>query len=322
MKRLIYTMLAITFLLSSCSSDDDYTTIPEPEKETQVVSIKVSGVEEFTEVRSGLKSATLKDAGIKHIHYFVYNKADGSFVKQKNFFDKGNLVINDTLSVGKYNIFVFASNYTGKEYETGYEFYYTSSSVVKHTYSQNSLLYFNPSSNLDFFYSDSELSLEAGVTPESKVMTLDRITSKVEIIPLDANKAPAEVVSVFFSVNKLDAQIFQFKTGKVTFSSSPSTGGRWFSKALSRAELLKINDKNPITATFLAGGAQKDFPIIVGFDKTGSGGYSNHITIKSAYTLERNKVLRLSGNIFTHTPQIGGINVDNEWGEVVGGSFD
>ncbi|MDU1905590.1 MAG: FimB/Mfa2 family fimbrial subunit [Dysgonomonas sp.] len=328
MKRLFYCLLGTALLLSSCSSDQPGLMPdidPTPSSKDRIISIDLSGVKEFTEVRAGGTPKSLLEAGVKHVHYFVFNEADGKAVKYREYYKEGNVTIKDTLPDGKYRIALVASNYEDKIIlgaGIGYDFISSATLLPRSTYNRISewnyneffLAYFNPSQNLEFFYNDFVLDVNSNT--ETSTIVLERITNKVEIIPTDIDLMPNWVEEVSFSVYYASYQHFRFKTRKADINEYIAVVMPV--ATLTKDEFKLVNENNPIVSTWLAVGEQTEFPIRVSI----SGGSNRDFVIKQSYNLQPNQILRLKGKLFSQDVENGEIVVDTEWGETTEENFD
>jgi|GEM_PF-1427948 len=332
MKRLFYCLLGTTLLLSSCSSDQPGL-IPDielpPISKDRIISIDLKGVKEFSEVRAGTDSKSLSEAGVKYVHYFVFNEADGKALKYREYNKEGNVTIKDTLPDGKYRIALLASNYDGV-FDLGaglvYDFFSSSANLPRasfdptHAWNYNEffLAYMNRGNNVEFFYNDFVLDVNDNTNINAVV--LERITNKIEIIPTDIDLMPNWVEKVSFTMWGLEYQQFHFKTRKANISNVPHLG--MYIAIVTADELKLVNENNPIVATCLAVGEQTEHPISVSIRGEEGSGKDKSFTIKEAYNLQPNQILRLKGKLFSQDVESGEIVVDTEWGETTEENFD
>lgn len=328
-KQLLLSFLSLGLLLSSCSSDEPAFAGGTESLTRQVpVSFQVSADKEF----SSLKSVSPEDAGVKSILYIVFKASDGSLVKSKGFKAGELSVIKDTLDQGQYKIAIFAFQMDTSDYPGDLPVIDSKdvpASELSFDKSRLALLF----SGFDQFSKIFDFNVNAS-NSNAYTVTLERITSKLEIVPLDVASIPTDVESVIFHFKDLTDQDYNFSDGAYSnwFYGDLSSQNTYynFSVKLTRAEFLNLNSNNPASIILFPlsspskdiRGVSRNVEVVATFNY--SGGNSKDQTIKTTYTLDRNKILRLTGNLFPTDGTIDGtITVDNEWdAEIVEDVFD
>jgi len=329
MKKLTFLAAAVSFLLASCSSDEPLSNPIDSSAKGVPVKINVTSDNEFNELRS----VSPEDAGVKTMLYIVYDEATGDYVKHKSIFINGQTTIEDNLSAGTYRIAIMAATDILPEINGNKNVYVKSYfSEADQNFNSASFCINDAVGNIDYFYQDFVLNVEN--TSIEQPAVLKRITTKLEIIPLDAANMPDDIQSVHVKLDWLGQQVFNFKdkTYLNKFERNPEGGGRmwgFLTQSYDKQQLIELTQENPISLTL--------FPYSSPMPYTGDEGNSFiYITaefvkhnetidriLKSVYQLESNKVLRLTGNLFDDA--LGSdteVSIDDEWEEVVEDNFD
>jgi hypothetical protein len=311
MKKIIYTIFAAVGIFSSCSEDfdislDNYNT-GEP------IVINIQG--EFTEKRSTLKNGSISETGVNDMFYLVYNTS-GTLVKKKRFTGDNLSAIKDTLPKGNYKIAILAGIVTPPYAFEPWPYLVENFNTV-----------FMPLgvSGADIFY--NHIDIDLNVTGQEIDMVLERQTSKLEIIPTDVNAIPADVESVIFRFKNVDFVEFQFSLKEVNKIIERYTSTARIVQ-ITREDFLSVSESNPISSIIPALGNQTEYPIQVGFVKTGETWPTAFMDLKQSYDLQKNKILRLRGSLFNREPYPGvgiepGVVIDLDWNaEIVKLPFD
>lgn len=335
MKKLFLLTLIGSMFLASCSSEEPLSNAIDASTTKVPVTINVTSNNEFDQLRN----TTPGDAGVKSIMYVVYDEKSGDYIKHKLFKDKDLSVIKDTLSAGTYRILMLGASY---EMVTDYDpgigsgdmFDFESFPGVNENFSKASFIR-QTGGDDEFFSKDFVLNVSANTAPQSAV--LERISAKVEIIPTDIAAVPADLdyISIYF--RNLETQSYTFssqncinhgKTPPIPDISLHPIEYIHFSKIMTRDQLMKITKDNPITLLILPLSSplltniNLNVPITVSLVNKSTGTIYEQRFLKTEYTLESNKVLRLKGNLFTSGTS-NGVSIDDEWdSEIVEENFD
>ncbi|MDU1905591.1 MAG: FimB/Mfa2 family fimbrial subunit [Dysgonomonas sp.] len=314
MKKLIYPILAVGLLLTACSSDQSGG-IPDVEiPETKnVITINIGTDNNFQEIRSTEKRASLEEAGIIDLFYLVYNGNDGKNIKSRRYSGEDISNIKDTLPDGKYKIAIIATT-TDYAFEPEPYWYEDFSRVFMPIG-----VMWKPT---DYFY--NHIDLDINQTTKDINISLERQTSKIEIIPTDINSIPNDVEAIIFRLKGLD--FFEFKfSEKIVQNFRKSESAHSTIQKISREEFLTVSKDNPITNLVMALGAQTEFPLEAAFIKTGEKEPSAFVTLRQTYNFEKNKIYRFTGELFSKETNDGTRRAKSErldWGESIRENFD
>lgn len=330
MKKLFFfPLLCMSLAFVSCSSDEPILNggSTEPSIRQVAVSFDLSTDKEF----SSLKSVAPSLAGVKSMVYLAFRDQDQTNAKFKTF-NSGDLSsIKDTLPEGKYTIVILAStaNDFSRKYSSQIDQIRYPNNSSKTTFENWAHVAYSP--NFEIFSKVFELNVVEGVN--SQPIVLSRITSKIEIIPEDVSFIPTNVDSVTFHLNGVGAQYYAFKSdnfgiGALNLLDHPTS--LEYSKTYTKEELKAVNASNPISLFVYP--ITSPFKYNAGGDSIGqitatiykSGSATKDKTLMTTYALDRNKILRLSGNLFVSNPVVDGtVTVDNEWdAKIVEDVFD
>jgi len=330
MKKLFFLTAALCMLWTSCSSDQPFLDptgggIPEAKVP---VTINVASDNEFSQ----LKSVSPDDAGVKSLLYLVYDEASGDYIKYKLI--KENLgTIKDTLSQGSYRIAILGmpSVIPDSWFEHGFDFENFPGGNVN--FGSSSFMT-QGDGHKEHFYKDFTLNVSGTTVPQS--VALERITTKLEIVPTDVALAPADLESITFYLQGLENQVYTFSDKSCSnyvraWSSIPPPYPGYpkyiyYSTRVTKEQLMKVNADNPITilllpvsspATGINGGT---IPLVAMFMSKNTV-YKDRV-LKTTYTLESNKILRLTGKLFDDESS-SEVSIDDEWdADVVEDNFD
>lgn len=324
-KILTIQLFLLSLLFASCSSDEPILGQGlEPSTREIPVNFNLSTDNEFSE----LKAMTATTLTIRHLQYFVYNESDGSLVKEIKIVDGDCSRIEDTLPLGKYRIAIIASNnkLTYDESEQSYNSVFPNADV---NYNEALFKPYSRDITSEYFYKSFVIEVSTSVV--TNTIVLERIIAKLQIVPTDVTSIPANVSMIMFCFEGLLGQQFLFWSQSTTNFWYPAIDpfDRPYSVKLTREELLKVDANNPASVTLFpfkstknsTNEAEWNFPIQVVYRE---GDKLRRRTLKSEYTLERNKILRLTGEVFKTGGMVdGSINVDDEWdSEVIETTFD
>jgi len=319
MKKLIYIILSVTILFSSCNSDQPLFSPEgsELDAKKQIVTINFSTNNDFQEIRSSERNSSLEEAGIVDLFYMVYNGNDGKNIKLRRFSGENVSSIKDTFPEGKYKIAIIATT-TNNAFEPEPYSYEDFSRVFMPIG-----VMWTPT---DYFYNHIDLDVNQNTNKVS--INLERQTCKIEIIPTDINAIPDDVEAIIFRLKGLD--FFEFKFSEKTVQNlRHSYSSHSTIKKVSREEFLTVGNDNPITNLVMALGAQTEFPLEAAFIKTGEKEPSEFVTLRQSYNFEKNKIYRFTGELFSKKTnngnaetESGELVVDLNWGETIKDSFD
>jgi len=341
MNKLFFLTATLCLLWASCSSDQpflDPTGGGTPEAKIPV-TINVVSDSEFSQLRSVSPS----DAGVESMFYLVYDEASGDYIKHKLITGEDMGLIKDTLAAGSYRIAFFAATYNmtidNMLNGGGYDFDFETYRVADVNFSSASYV---PSYGLneDFFYTDFVLTVSKASAQES--VRLERITSKLEIVPTDIASIPDDITDVSFCFKGLEAQFYTFNDKSCNnyyrevsdfypYPGYPKFISNFWVR-MTREQLMNVNADNPITLLILPVSSpiinpnypdhNKEMPITaIFYTQPGIDSYPDRV-IKTEYTLERNKILRLTGKLFADETN-SEVSIDDEWdADITEGNFD
>lgn len=304
---LFFLFLGLAF--SSCRSDDSDLSVETKSHEYQVITY------DFPEFSSSLKSVIAGGLSNYNITYAVYQRGgakDCHFVKEKNF-DKGEVMsISDTLAVGKYYVSIIASSANSLREHSQFlhlNNYMETTAVIHLTGFKGDLLY-------------ETFELEVGSIPIQRMVVLERIVSKIEIVIEDVAKMPDNFLALSIkSPNGIIPNDFLLK-GKQTHWTSQ----RMILIDIPREEVLKVNDNNPLWFyIFPTKGSDKalnfDLAISAVFGDTFD--YivgTNEKVIKRNIEIDANQTLRLRGKFFDYSIN-GLLSANSKWGTTIEEGF-
>jgi len=296
MKKLIYSLLAVGLLLTSCSSDQSGG-IPDveiPETKKHIVTINLEGVEgKMNSTRATNNYTSFADAGISHMDYIVTDASKG--FRKEVYYQGDNIptIIKDTLPEGIYSIQIVASTNEKGRTDNRKPYYYAPTEGYIHR---------NYLCDADFFQCQFDLEVNSNNIVKKEQVLLDRMVSRINILPTDLNNIPENLTSILFVIENASFQDSQW--GWIRNSSNLITT----CVELTKEELLLINQENPISFTSfkvsssIENGSlpfQGYHPLVVykyfndqTFEKT---------VIKAAYFWGNNTIYEYSGDLFPTT---------------------
>lgn len=298
----------------SCSQDSEISNLePAPSVKMQEVVFELQG-NEFEQVN--VRSTSLINADIKSLHYAVYN-GDGRRVKYKGFLDGNISEIKDTLPSGNYTVVFIATNADNFEanFSNGFNVQYSDGyirMVIEDTRTKF---------NNDVFFTQFDFTVGNSVVKKETV--LSRVVGKVEVLPLDIQNTPSDLLSVQLYVSEGFPNHFYFKDMKTVWQGERYTLAMCSPK-YTREDFLNISEQNPIVFTGFPAKVESNsiYYLAALYYLRDTPNVGRTIILKRGYEIERNKTLRLSGNLFTGVVTNGGVEVDTEWGAVLEESFD
>lgn len=316
MKKVLFYLSAalLTGGFFSCSQDSE---IPDSEPtvslEMQEVVFDLKGGE-FEQVN--VRSTSLGNSDIKSLHYVVYN-AEGRRVKYKEFLNLGVSEVKDTLPSGNYKIVFIATNADnfGANFGSGFNVQY-SDGYIRMVIENTRTKFDN-----DVFFTQFDFTVGNSIVKKETV--LSRVVGKVEVLPLDIQNTPSDLLSIQLYVSEGFPNHFYFKDMKTVWQGERHTLAMCSPK-YTRADFMNISEQNPIVFTGFPAKVESNSSYYLAAlyylrDTPNSG---RTIILKRGYEIETNKTLRLSGNLFTGMVTNEGIEVNTEWGATLEQSFD
>lgn len=320
MKRNIYQILTLVLItitgLTSCQSErDDQALLPETKKYPVTFSISEFG-EEIKDAKQTLKWSVADKSEIKKIIYIAAAYSmDTRLISTKvlvgsdlDEFKKSNkLTIQDTLFQGDYRVSIAA--FGDEDVNVNFSF-----GLLKTTYG-----YLKEDKVGDIFF--NSFALHIGEQAINRDITLSRLNGAVSILIEDANLIPEDVVSLYAEM-PVFPYAFKFTDGTSVFvNDSIRTGSSTIvSDIYTREDILKMApQQTPIEFRLLETPPNNMSSLNITLVK--KDGTKEYKLIKRSPKIERNKVVRLSGTLFTQKTNTDLI-FDTQWKEVIEDSFD
>ena len=316
MKKVLFYLSAALLMGSffSCSQDSEISdSEPTLSLKMQEVVFDLKG-DEFEQVN--VRSTSLGNSDIKSLHYVVYN-AEGRRVKYKEFLNLGVSEVKDTLPSGNYKIVFIATNADnfGANFGNGFNVQY-SDGYIRMVIENTRTKFDN-----DVFFTQFDFTVGNSIVKKETV--LSRVVGKVEVLPLDIQNTPSDLLSIQLYVSEGFPNHFYFKDMKTVWQGERHTLAMCSPK-YTRADFMNISEQNPIVFTGFPAKVESNSSYYLAAlyylrDTPNSG---RTIILKRGYEIETNKTLRLSGNLFTGMVTNEGIEVNTEWGATLEASFD
>ncbi len=318
MKKILFYLVSALFMSSffSCSQDSESFIEPTSAVKMQEVAfdLKENGFDQVN-----LRTTPLSGTNLKSLHYLVYG-SDGLLVKTKKFFGGGISDVKDTLAFGNYKVVFIATDAVKFDENFMPDFHpiYNSAYIRKYM-GMGQSRYDN-----DVFF--AQFDLNVGTSTVKKETVLSRIVGKVEVLPLDIQNTPKNLLSINLYVFEGFPNHFYFD-GERTVWEGNFQGLTTCSPKYNREDFMKINAQNPILFTGFPAkiqslGPNKGYYLAALYYLKDSPNIGRTIILKRSFDIEKNKTLKLSGNLFSGTLNTDDIQVNNEWGATIENSFD
>ncbi|MBD8348686.1 MULTISPECIES: FimB/Mfa2 family fimbrial subunit [unclassified Dysgonomonas] len=316
MKKVLFYLNAALLMGSffSCSKDSEISDLePTPSLKMQEVVFDLKG-NEFEQVN--VRSTSLGSSDIKSLHYVVYN-AEGRRVKYKEFLNVNVSEVKDTLPSGNYKVVFIATNADdfGANFGNGFNVQYNDG-YIRMVIEDTRTKFDN-----DVFFTQSDLTI--GNSMVNKETVLSRVVGKVEVLPLDIANTPTDLLSLQLYVSEGFPNHFYFQDLRTVWQGERHTLVMCSPK-YTRANFLNISEDNPIVFTGFPAKVESssNYYLAALYYLKDTPNVGRSIILKRGYEIERNKTLRLSGNLFTGMLTNEGLEVDTEWGATLEESFD
>lgn len=329
-------LFVISALLISCSSDVPVWEAGTDVKSANVVNIKLKNVEDYS---TELKSKPLSKSDIVSVFYQVVEQNNQVLRSRYLTTDEFTNGIQDTLPNGFFYVRLYgATKLPNKTNDAaGSEGWYIDGETVV----------FPRELTTDFF--------EAGeyITVDNEPITLElnmvRTVAKIEVIPTNLDRYPATVdyVSLFLgtptddvitpeyksigyfykmkgTLGRYETELIQQKDFRTYEALYENPEGRAFTPLSSviydETNFKTLSASNPIVMYVPA---PADFSKMALYARIAyKTKRADYRILKSNLDLKRNKILRITGDMFASEYDANGIKIDKEWDVVVDGHLD